>query len=192
MNYKITKDIPVDFHNHSSYVGHFMIKELANEFDGGLECLGENTEKYISFSLKINKKIRKKDEDRNKKIVNIPYRLRFIDSYRFMTASLSDLVDNLSNGLRSKKCTDFGLDLEYIIAKDDILIFSCFKCKKNYEINFDKELINNFSSIYYFCKGDINKFILLLRKGIYPYEYMDSWNRFNETYYLIRKIFTVA
>ena len=28
---------------------------------------------------------------------------------------------------------------------------------------------------------DINKFILLLRKGVYPYEYMDSWGRFNET-----------
>ena len=31
------------------------------------------------------------------------------------------------------------------------------------------------------CDGDINKFILLLRKGIYPYEYMDSWKRFDET-----------
>ena len=58
-------------------------------------------------------------------------------------------------------------------AKDDILIFSCFKCKKG--------LINNFSSVYYFCKRDINKFILLLSKSVYPYEYMDSWNRFNET-----------
>ena len=32
-----------------------------------------------------------------------------------------------------------------------------------------------------FCNGDINKFALLLRKGVYPYEYMDSWERFNET-----------
>ena len=117
-------------HNLSSYDGHFIIKELANEFDGGLEYLGENTEKYISFSLKINKKITKKDEDGNKKIVNIPYRLKFIDSYRFMMALLSDLVDNLSNGLHSKKCTDCGLDLDYMIAKDDILNFRCFKCKK--------------------------------------------------------------
>ena len=29
--------------------------------------------------------------------------------------------------------------------------------------------------------GDLNKFILLLRKGVFPYEYMDSWERFNET-----------
>ena len=66
-------------------------------------------------------------------------------------------------------------------AKDDILIFRCFKGKINYEIDFDKELINKFSSIYDFCKGDINKFILLLRKGVYPYEYIDSWNNFSET-----------
>ena len=32
-----------------------------------------------------------------------------------------------------------------------------------------------------FCNGDLNKFVLLLRKGVYPYEYMNSWERFNET-----------
>ena len=111
--------------------GHFIIKELANEFDGGLECLAENTEKYISFSVKINKKVTKKDEDGNENIVNIPYRLKFIDSYRFMMASLSDLADNLSNRLHNKKCLNCRSGLEYMIAKDDILIFGCFKCKKN-------------------------------------------------------------
>ena len=35
--------------------------------------------------------------------------------------------------------------------------------------------------MYQFCHGDINKFVLLLRKGVYPYEHMDSWERFNET-----------
>ena len=67
MNYKITKNIPIVFHNLFSYDSHFIIKELSNEFDGGLECLGENTEKYVSFSVKINKKITKRDEDVNKK-----------------------------------------------------------------------------------------------------------------------------
>ena len=66
-------------------------------------------------------------------------------------------------------------------AKDDILIFRCLKCKKNYKIDFDKEMSNKFSSVYDFCKGDINKFVLLLRKGVYPYECIDSWNRFNKT-----------
>ena len=35
--------------------------------------------------------------------------------------------------------------------------------------------------MYQFCNGDVNKFVLLLRKGVYPYEYMDSWERFDET-----------
>ena len=35
--------------------------------------------------------------------------------------------------------------------------------------------------MYQFCNGDLNKFVLLLSKGVYPYEYMDSWERFDET-----------
>ena len=66
-------------------------------------------------------------------------------------------------------------------TKDEKLIFRCFECKKNYKKYFNKELIKKFANIYEFCNEDINKFILLLRKGVYPYEYMDSWERFNET-----------
>ena len=35
--------------------------------------------------------------------------------------------------------------------------------------------------MYQFCNGNLNKFVLLLRKGVYSYEYMDNWERFNET-----------
>ena len=65
-------------------------------------------------------------------------------------------------------------------TKDEQLIFRCFECKKHYEKDFNKEFIKGFANIYEFCNGDINKFIVLLRKDIYPYEYMDSWGRFNE------------
>ena len=65
-------------------------------------------------------------------------------------------------------------------TKEEQLIFRCFECKKNYEKDFNKELIKRFANIYEFCNEDINKFILLLRKGVYPYEYMDSWERFDE------------
>ena len=44
-----------------------------------------------------------------------------------------------------------------------------------------KDVIKRFASIYEFCNRDINKFILLVRKVVYPYEYMDSWERFDET-----------
>ena len=66
-------------------------------------------------------------------------------------------------------------------VKDDRLMFRCFECKKSYKKDFNKELIKRFANICEFCNKDINQFILLLRKGIYPYEYMDSWERFDET-----------
>ena len=68
-----------------------------------------------------------------------------------------------------------------MITKDDQLIFRCFEGKKNYKEDFNKELMKRFANIYEFCHEDINKFILLLKKGVYPYEYMNSWERFDET-----------
>ena len=52
----------------------------------------------------------------------------------------------------------------------------CEECKKLIE-----GLIKKFSSVYQFCNNDLNKFILLLRKDVYPYEYMDSSKKFDET-----------
>ena len=98
-----------------------------------------------------------------------------------MSTSLSKLVDNLSEGLHNNTCVDCKSYLDYMITKDEKLIFRCYSCKKNYEKDFNKELIERFANIYEFCNGDLNKFILLLRKGIYPYEYMDNWERFDET-----------
>ena len=43
--------------------------------------------------------------------------------------------------------------------------------------------------MYQFCSGNINKFVLLLRKVVYPYEYMDTWERFNETSLLNKRDF---
>ena len=64
--------------------------------------------------------------------------------------------------------------------KNDQLILRCFRCKMNYKKDFNNELGTRFSSTYKFCDEDVNKFLLLLRNGVYPYEYMDSWERFDE------------
>ena len=80
--------IPIVFHNWSTYDYHFIIKQLARKFKGNFDCLGENTEKYITFSAPI-----KKEHDNGK---TTTYKLKFIDSCRFMQSSLSNLVDNLS------------------------------------------------------------------------------------------------
>ena len=169
------------FHNGSKYDYHFVIKELAKEFEGEFECLGENTEKYITFSVPIKKEITKKYKDGNDKTTKISYKIKFIDSYRFMSTSLSNLVNNSSERVHNDKCTDCKSYLDYMTTKDKQVIFRCFECKKNDKKDFNKELIKRFANIYEFCNGDINKFILLLRKGAHPYEYMDSWERFDET-----------
>ena len=54
------------------------------------------------------------------------------------------------------------------------------ECEKRWQKSIN-ELIKKFPSIYQVCNGDINKLILLLRKTVYPCEYMDSWERFDET-----------
>ena len=169
--YKIPKEILVVFHNGSTYNCHFIINELVKEFDGNFECLDENTEKYILFSVPLRKEI---------KNFEITYKIKFIDSFRFMSTSLSKLVDNLSEGIHINMCINCKSCLDYIKIKDEKLIFRCFSCKNNYEKDFNKELIKRFSSTHEFCNGDLDEFAMLLRKGVYPYEYTDNWEKFSE------------
>ena len=58
-----------------------------------------------------------------------------------MSTSLSKLIDNLSENLHNDKCKDCKSYLDYMTTKDEKLIFRCFSCKKNYEKNFNKDLI---------------------------------------------------
>ena len=182
IRYKIPKNIPVIFHNGSTYDYHFIIKELACEFDGNFECLGESTEKYITFSVPIKKRI----EDKN---MNITYKIKFIDKFRFMATSLSKLVDNLTDNIHNDKCIKCKSNLCFVRAMNETLLFKCIDCEKEYEKEINKELIETFANTYKFCNNDINKFIMLLRKGVYPYEYMDGWNKFNEKLIPCKELF---
>ena len=125
--------------------------------------------------------------------MNISYNLKFIDSSRFMSSPLSSLADNLSEGLHSDTCTACKSCLHYMSVKDDQLIFRCFECKKNYNYKkvFNKELITRFANTHESCNEDINKFILLLRKGVYPYEYLKQVKQVKH-HYLIKKLFIVV
>ena len=182
LRYKVPKEIPVVFHNGSTYDYHFIIKELVKEFEGNFDCLGENTEKYITFSVPLKKKIENKN-------LEITYKIKFIDSFRFMSSSLSKLVDSLSEEIHNNKCADCKSNLDYIKTKNEKLILECYNCKQRYRKKFNKELIKRFASTCEFCNNDttgsssserINKFVLLLRKGLYPYQYADTWERFSE------------
>ena len=71
--------------------------------------------------------------------------------------------------------------LDYIKTKNEKLIFKCFNCEQYYKKKINKDLIKRFASMDEFRNKDLNKFILLLRKGVHPCEYIDNWERFNET-----------
>ena len=149
LQYKILKSIPVVFHNGSSYDFHLIINQLAKDFDGIFSCLGESTEKYITFSICIFKKTYSDKKP-------IAYQIKCIDSYRHMSQSLSNLVANLA------------------------------ELNKNLPANV---LIQSFHSTYQLCDNNIEKLKILLRKGLYLYEYMSSWKKFNEPLPLMKKYY---
>jgi hypothetical protein len=118
-------------HNLSGYDSHLFIKKLKGDNGENVECIPNNEEKYISFSREVI--VDSYDEDGKTKFVK--RKLRFIDSFRFMSTSLDVLMKNL----RKEHCTNL--------------------------------------SKYYSGK----QLELLLRKGVYPYEYVDSVERLSET-----------
>ncbi|XP_037805798.1 uncharacterized protein LOC119599925 [Lucilia sericata] len=124
INYKLPSFIPVIFHNFSAYDCHLFVKELNNIDDGPINIIPLNKELYISLSKTINS-----DNGRNIEI-------RFLDSYRFMTSSLDNLVKNLTQD----------------------------------ELKVVKE----------FHSDDKSKFNLLIRKGVFPYTYLNSVEKLQE------------
>ena len=59
--------------------------------------------------------------------------------------------------------------------------YKCLSCNRNYSNKLDEELKKKFKNTFKFSNNDIKKFILLLRKSVYPYKYVDDWEKFNET-----------
>ena len=118
-----------------------------------------------------------------------------------MASSLSNLVNNPSEGIHKvkckyryndKKCETCGIIykacdcfLEYTNFKNanvyKVCLYKCSYGNKNYQKKFNEKLKELFLNTYKFSNRDNNKFTLFLRKGVYPYEYMDDWEKFNET-----------
>ena len=123
LRYKVPREIPVVFHNGSTYNYHFIIKQLAEQFKGKLSCLGENTEKHSTFSIPI-----KNNENKT-------YKLKFTNSYRFMSTSLLDLVNNLSE-IKNKYCKtcmerkNIKSRCDFIEFKNNRLNYKCKECRE--------------------------------------------------------------
>ena len=143
LQYKILSYIPIMFHNLSGYDAHLFIKELAASSTDGAKMgvITKNKEDYISFSIKVevNKYIDKNGIEKSKEI-----KLRFIDSFKFMSSSLDSLVNNLAHSVGSAPARGGG-------------------------------------KFFGFEEYNENQYKLLIRKGIYPYEYMTNWDKFKET-----------
>ena len=117
-------------------------------------------------------------ENDNGKIIT--YKSKLID----MSTSLSNLDDNLL-GIYDKECKKcmerkkIRLNCEFIRFKNGRLNYTCRECKKSCT-KLTNESIKIFPTLFKICNGDLNKSFLQLRKGIYPYEYIDSRKKFNE------------
>ena len=135
----VPETIPKAFHNRSNYDYHFIMKELAEEFKKKFTCLGENIEKYITFTVPIENQVTRIDKNGVDITKNISYMLQFIDSARFIASSISNFVNNLFEwinrikrryGHDDKKCEICGIKykyceyfFEYKHFKDDLIVW---------------------------------------------------------------------
>ena len=83
-----------------------------------------------------------------------------------MASSLSNTVDNLAEGFHKIKWKDCNCSLEYESVKDNLIKLNVYLAVKKLDEKFKKKFKNKFK----YSNNDIYKFILLFRKGVYPYE----------------------
>ena len=96
-----------------------------------------------------------------------------------MTSSVSNHVDNLAERIHKIKCKNCDCFLETV--KYNLIKYKFLSFNKDYSNELDENFKKLFKNTFKFSNNDINKFILLLRKGVYLYKYMDDSGKFNET-----------
>ena len=106
---------------------------------------------------------------------------KFIDSARFMANSLSNLVDNPGEEIHKIKCKDCDCFLKHESVRDNLIKYKCLSCNKDYSNRIDEKFKKWLKNTFKFSNNDINKLLLLLTEGVYPYEYMNERKKFNGT-----------
>ena len=112
-------------------------------------CLGKNTEKYITFTVLIEKEVTRTDGNEEEATKNISYMLQFINSARLEASSLSNQVNNFFEGIHwfyskyrhdDKKCKTCRIKykncecfFEYTNFKDDLIEYNCLCCNKSFQ-----------------------------------------------------------
>ena len=87
-------------------------------------------------------------------------------------------TDNLTE-INNKDCKKYmerkniRSECKFIGLRNNRFNYKCKECNETSAKSVNG-LIEKFPSMYQFCNGDLNKFVMLLRKGVYPYEYVDS------------------
>ena len=146
--------------------------ELGKKFDTGkISVIAENKEKYIGFNVDVlvDKYVDKNGKEKEKKI-----QLRFIDSMRFMASSLDFLMNNLV-GVSGMSCNVCRESCKFTnMDKNYVALGKCKDCYSGYSKHQLKKyfIFDNFDNLR--VGHNDKQFRLLLRKGVYLYEYMTS------------------
>ena len=168
--------IPVIFHNLRGYDSHFIMQEIGaivkdyeytnnkgQKCQMNINAIPNNMEKYMAFMLGNH--------------------LTFIDSFQFMMSSLEKLVTNIikcgkCNTCKPDKCMKLNINYKNktLQHKTSLPCNECKNCK-----NIDEDCINpKYDKLKYTSKMFKDKKLdLMARKGVYPYDYMDSFEKFN-------------
>ena len=85
-----------------------------------------------------------------------------------MASLLSNLDNDLAEGIHEIKCKDCNCFFEYKSVNDNLIKYKSSSCNKTFSSKINEKLKRWFRKIYKFSNNDMNKFILLLRKGVYP------------------------
>ena len=96
------------------------------------------------------------------KVLSLYLKMKFIDSARFMSISLSNFVDNLAEGIHKIKCEDCDCFPEYKSVRENLVKYKCLSSNKDYSKKLDEELKERFKNTLKFSDNDIDKNFLLL------------------------------
>ena len=113
-----------------------------------------------------------------------------------MSTSLSEIVNNMTgifSSIECKSCLEkikISSECCFVGLENDRLIYRCKECTEEWKRRIN-ELIKKFPGIYQFCNGSLDKFVLLLRKGVYPMNIWISGKNLMKIDYHLKKLFIV-